>query len=100
MKIKSIFRPILGDKKCSVSGFINVGGYDAVVHRYFYAAANTSVIERLKPWENQTNGSCGWPPSNAFNLIRSATDADQPWPGVMFGLTISSVWYWCSDQVR
>ncbi|GFR75000.1 sodium/glucose cotransporter [Elysia marginata] len=42
---------------------------------------------------------CGIPPSNSYHLVRSADDGDLPWPGVFFGLAISSVWYWCSDQV-
>jgi len=31
--------------------------------------------------------------------MRAVTDPSLPWTGVVFGLTISSVWYWCSDQV-
>lgn len=34
-----------------------------------------------------------------MNFVRSYDDGSLPWPGIMFGLTISSVWYWCSDQV-
>ena len=26
-------------------------------------------------------------------------ESDLPWTGVIFGVTISSIWYWCSDQV-
>ena len=25
--------------------------------------------------------------------------SDLPWSGMTFGLAISSIWYWCSDQV-
>ena len=28
-----------------------------------------------------------------------AGEADLPWTGMTFGLTISAIWYWCSDQV-
>ena len=31
--------------------------------------------------------------------MRPADDGNLPWTGVLFGLTISSIWYWCSDQV-
>ena len=27
-------------------------------------------------------------------------DPDLPWAGVVFGMFISNVWYWCTDQVR
>ncbi len=33
------------------------------------------------------------------NLLRPANDEELPWTGMMFGLTVTAVWYWCSDQV-
>ena len=27
-------------------------------------------------------------------------ETDLPWAGVVFGMFISNVWYWCTDQVR
>ena len=27
-------------------------------------------------------------------------EPDLPWAGVVFGMFISNVWYWCTDQVR
>jgi len=37
----------------------------------------------------------------ARHLFRSVEPgkSDLPWTGVIFGMTISSIWYWCSDQV-
>jgi sodium/glucose cotransporter 1/sodium/glucose cotransporter 9 len=48
------------------------------------------------------NQTCGKPPSYAMHLLRDATpgNADIPWSGIIFGLPISAIWYWCSDQVR
>ena len=47
-----------------------------------------------------SNGSmCHMPPDNAFNMWRGVEDKNLPWTGVIFGLTISAAWYWCSDQV-
>ncbi|CAG0918286.1 unnamed protein product, partial [Notodromas monacha] len=45
--------------------------------------------------------TCGDPPSDAMHLFRSAVPgkADIPWTGVVFGLPVSAVWYWCTDQV-
>ena len=36
-----------------------------------------------------------------MHLVRSPFpgDSDLPWTGMLFGLAISSIWYWCSDQV-
>lgn len=33
-----------------------------------------------------------------MHLIRSASDADFPWPGIIFGSFIIGFWYWCTDQ--
>lgn len=45
------------------------------------------------------NVSCSLVNKYYRNLLRPATDHELPWTGMVFGLTISSVWYWCSDQV-
>lgn len=36
-----------------------------------------------------------------MHLLRDAQPgrSDLPWSGMTFGLAISSIWYWCSDQV-
>ena len=33
------------------------------------------------------------------HLFRPATDDELPWTGITFGLTVSAVWAWCTDQV-
>ncbi|CAG5127310.1 unnamed protein product, partial [Candidula unifasciata] len=81
-----------------VMGFIEVGGYEQLRHRYFSSYPNTT-LQHLGKKDNYSYSSCGIPPDNAYNLVRSADDNDLPWPGVFIGLTVSSVWYWCSDQV-
>ena len=60
-------------------------------------AQNRSYID-----PNDTEkGQCGEPRRDSMHLFRSAApgESDLPWTGVVFGLTISSLWYWCSDQV-
>jgi SSS family transporter len=42
---------------------------------------------------------CLYPPAVWNNIIRPADDPDFPWPGVVFGMAVGSIWYWCSDQV-
>ena len=46
------------------------------------------------------NTTCGHPRSDSFVLLRNAVDSDMPWPGFVFGVTASSIWYWCADQVN
>jgi SSS family solute:Na+ symporter len=33
-----------------------------------------------------------------MHLMRATTDADFPWPGIIFGSFIIGFWYWCTDQ--
>lgn len=33
------------------------------------------------------------------HIFRPSTDRELPWPGVLFGMTILAIWYWCTDQV-
>ena len=82
---------------CLFTGFIEVGGYEAMVRKYFQAFPNTTIFNYGNA--SYPYGKCGIPPDNAMHLIRSADDGSLPWPGIMFGLTVSAVWYWCSDQV-
>ena len=41
---------------------------------------------------------CNEVPESFMHLIRPPT-SDLPWTGVFFGLSISHIWYFCTDQV-
>lgn len=74
--------------------FVKVGGYNELIRQFFMAY----------PSENQTaydlnNRSCANIPADAMHLFKSINSPELPWTGVVFGVTISSIWYWCSDQV-
>ena len=43
--------------------------------------------------------SCGLPRDDFGHLFRDASTGDIPWTGVFTGMIITSVWYWCADQV-
>ncbi|KAL3858076.1 hypothetical protein ACJMK2_012690 [Sinanodonta woodiana] len=88
---------ILGALILMVMSFIRVGGYDALERKFFEAYPDTTIDN----WDNESYpySKCGIPPANSMHLIRSYDDEVLPWPGIMFGLTISAVWCWCSDQV-
>lgn len=36
--------------------------------------------------------------SEYFNMWRPISDPDFPWTGIIFGVPILGVWYWCTDQ--
>ena len=50
--------------------------------------------------DDPESGLCGGVPEDSMHLIRSPTSSDLPWTGMLFGLAVNSIWYWCSDQVR
>ena len=71
------------------------GGFSNVLHKYGRAVPQTYLDDL--PYGN---ASCGVPPQDFAHLFRAVDDSDYPWTGVILGLTISSIWYWCSDQVN
>ncbi|XP_023340266.1 LOW QUALITY PROTEIN: sodium/glucose cotransporter 4-like [Eurytemora carolleeae] len=71
-----------------------IGGYETLIEKYFNATATIRA-------NNSAGELCGGVPEDSMHLLRSATpgESDLPWSGLTFGLAISSIWYWCSDQV-
>ena len=45
------------------------------------------------------NVTCGRMDEENLSVMKKITDEDFPWLGVITGMTINSIWYWCSDQV-
>ncbi|XP_069342011.1 sodium/myo-inositol cotransporter 2 isoform X4 [Eulemur rufifrons] len=73
----------------TVAGFAAVGGMEGLKEKYFLALASN----------RSENSSCGLPREDAFHIFRDPLTSDLPWPGVLFGMSIPSLWYWCTDQV-
>ncbi|XP_026072154.1 sodium/myo-inositol cotransporter 2 [Carassius auratus] len=69
--------------------FVEVGGFQAVLDKYPQAIPSIRV----------PNTTCGIPREDAFHIFRHPVTSDLPWPGVILGMSIPSMWYWCSDQV-
>merc|ERR1712130_10725 len=42
---------------------------------------------------------CRYPPDTWSHILRPVDDPDFPWTGVIFGMVVGSIWYWCTDQV-
>lgn len=70
-------------------GFVEVGGWNAFMEGYGNAIPSIRV----------PNSTCGIPREDAFHIFRDPVTSDLPWPGVIVGMSIPSMWYWCSDQV-
>lgn len=65
-----------------------------------YRSAIPSHITSVDPQRYNITSECYTPRPDAFSLLRDASSGDLPWPGVVFGIAIVGVWYWCSDQVN
>lgn len=72
-----------------------MGGYDELLHKY--PNAKPSIIQDGN-WTAAPE--CYVPRADSFHIFRNAITGDLPWPGVVFGIPIISMYYWCSDQVR
>lgn len=70
-------------------GFAEVGGWNGLIEGYANAIPSTRV----------PNSTCGIPRDDAFHIFRDPINSDLPWPGVIIGMSMPSMWYWCSDQV-
>ncbi|NXG54848.1 SC5A1 protein, partial [Hemiprocne comata] len=74
--------------------FSEVGGYDVFMKKYMEA------IPSITSYGNTTiSAECYTPRKDAFHIFRDAVTGDLPWPGLVFGLSILALWYWCTDQV-
>ncbi|XP_032396153.1 sodium/glucose cotransporter 1 [Etheostoma spectabile] len=70
--------------------FNEVGGYESFQQRYMTAIPSVTT---------NISASCYEPRADSFHIFRNAITGDLPWPGLVFGLTIQAMWYWCTDQV-
>ncbi|PVD36995.1 hypothetical protein C0Q70_03988 [Pomacea canaliculata] len=77
--------------------FDEVGGYEVIKDKFPKAFPQT-MLDNMNN-SNYSYKDCGVPPDNFFHLMHDPSEDDLPWTGVVFGLTVSGMWYWCSDQV-
>ncbi|XP_028457311.1 sodium/glucose cotransporter 1 isoform X1 [Perca flavescens] len=70
--------------------FNEVGGYESFQEKYMKAVPSMTT---------NISASCYEPRADSFHIFRNAITGDLPWPGLVFGLTIQAMWYWCTDQV-
>lgn len=73
---------------------IEVGGYEQMVNQFLGAASNVTYLDEAL----YHNHSCGFPPDDSFHIFRDM-DSNYPWPGLVFGLTLLAIYYWCTNQV-
>lgn len=90
-----LWRLLLRYLNVCCKGFTEANGYENVRYNFFRAVPNTTFNQQV----TYGNATCGIPTQYSYNFFRPASDPEYPWTGIIFGLTISGVWYWCTDQV-
>ncbi|XP_053784305.1 sodium/glucose cotransporter 1 isoform X3 [Desmodus rotundus] len=85
---------ILGSISLMGFAFKEVGGYQELLHKYLNA--KPSII-REGNWTAVPE--CYLPRPDSFHIFRDPVTGDIPWPGIIFGLPILSLYYWCTDQI-
>ncbi|XP_044000096.1 sodium/glucose cotransporter 1-like [Gambusia affinis] len=70
--------------------FNEVGGYENMKDRYMTSVPSIT---------GNISAECYQPREDAFHLFRDPINGDLPWPALIFGLTVQTIWYWCTDQV-
>ncbi|XP_060105644.1 sodium/glucose cotransporter 1-like [Heteronotia binoei] len=83
---------LVGSIILTAFAFHKVEGYENFMVKYMNAipsnTGNMTIPER-----------CYTPRPDAFQIFRNPITGDLPWPGLIFGLSILALWYWCTDQV-
>uniref|UniRef100_A0A8C0BJX9 Sodium/glucose cotransporter 1 n=1 Tax=Buteo japonicus TaxID=224669 RepID=A0A8C0BJX9_9AVES len=74
--------------------FAEVGGYDDFMRKYMEA-----IPSNISYGNTTIDAECYTPRKDSFHIFRDAVTGDLPWPGLVFGLSIIALWYWCTDQV-
>ncbi|XP_015418328.1 PREDICTED: sodium/glucose cotransporter 1 [Myotis davidii] len=74
--------------------FNEVGGYEAFMEKYMKA-----IPTNVSDGNITINKECYTPRNDSFHIFRDPLKGDLPWPGLIFGLSILALWYWCTDQV-
>ncbi|KAJ7400859.1 Sodium/glucose cotransporter 1 [Pitangus sulphuratus] len=74
--------------------FHEVGGYETFMRKYMEAIPSNTSYGGI-----EVDPKCYTPRQDAFHIFRDPVTGDLPWPGLVFGLSVLAMWYWCTDQV-
>lgn len=77
----------------SFEGYGKIGSFQELKIRYFQAIPNATL--------NTPNYTCGIPKEDSFQMLRDIDPftSSFPWLGFLIGQTLSSLTYWCAEQV-
>ncbi|XP_019490304.1 PREDICTED: sodium/glucose cotransporter 1-like, partial [Hipposideros armiger] len=85
---------VLGSVLLMVFAFKEVGGYQELLSNYLNT--KPSIIHEGN-WTAKPE--CYLPRLDSFHIFRDPITGDLPWPGIVFGISIISLYYWCTNQI-
>ncbi|XP_044512520.1 sodium/glucose cotransporter 1-like [Gracilinanus agilis] len=85
---------LVGSFILSATALNKVGGYEGISMKYLKA-----IPSKVSDGNITIKPECYTPRADSFHLFRDPITGDIPWPGLIFGLPILALWYWCTDQV-
>ncbi|OGQ18310.1 MAG: hypothetical protein A3B70_06085 [Deltaproteobacteria bacterium RIFCSPHIGHO2_02_FULL_40_11] len=59
------------------------------------AALSFIALDRVGGWTELKAGL----DASMFDMVRPASDPEMPWVGLVLGVPVLGIWYWCTDQV-
>ncbi|BFZ19128.1 hypothetical protein BsWGS_22167 [Bradybaena similaris] len=77
---------------------INTFSYFELKEKYFEAWPNTTKAH-FGNNDTYRYTTCGIPRATSWHMFRSYSNMELPWPGLLFGIIINNMWYWCCDQL-
>ena len=91
---------VIGSLALMVRSLTAVGGYEALMEKY-QAAEPDPEFSAFALTPSGENKSCSAVQENFLHMLRPVDvgAGDLPWSGLITGMTLSSIWYWCADQV-
>merc|ERR1711874_139552 len=91
---------VIGSVALMVKSLSAVGGYEALLDGFRTAEPDPEYSSFFISSGGE-NLSCSRVQENFMHFLRpvDAPSGDLPWTGLATGMFISSIWYWCADQV-
>ncbi|XP_072178261.1 sodium/myo-inositol cotransporter 2-like [Diadema setosum] len=88
-----VFIMVTGGVVLMILSYVKIGGFGGLKERYFQAIPNYTL--------STPNYTCGYPLPNAFKMLHEANPftSDFPWLGFIIGQSMTSMTYFCADQV-
>jgi len=91
---------VIGSLALMVKSLSAVGGYEALLDGFKNSEPDPEYSSFYVN-DHGDNVSCSGVQENFMHFMRpvDAPSGDLPWTGLATGMFISSIWYWCADQV-